>query len=130
MVTKLTKKDVKIGTLLWYKGATTMSNWNCPAMIVWISSNGSQFRVRAFDDMHVQEQTYETDPKRDSSDSRMSMRLASIEEVREYLTTQIAKHINAVAEAEAAVRAAKAELRVFQKVRDELPHPALKEKVA
>lgn len=77
------RKDVGIGTLIWYKGFTSMGSWDCPAVIFNICKVG--FYIMSLDDMMRQHQLYTIEVAPNSPPSRIHMRLASIAEVDSYL---------------------------------------------
>ncbi|MEK7602169.1 MAG: hypothetical protein AAB472_01675 [Patescibacteria group bacterium] len=81
-------KHVQVGRLLWYSGITSMSGWDCPAIITEVDTENQKFRIRSLDDMREQEQWYEFDINEHSCTSRQMMRLTSPELVTEYLIPQ------------------------------------------
>ena len=78
-------KDVGVGTLIWYKGFTSMGDWDCPAVIYKTEEDG--FYVMSLDDMKEQRQKYEIEESQYSPSSRKNMRLASTAEVDAYLAS-------------------------------------------
>lgn len=86
----LMAEHVEVGRLLWYWGFTSVSGWNCPAIITQVDEKKRRFRVRSLDDMKEQDQWYDFATGKGAPTSRMTMRLATTEEVRTYLEAQLA----------------------------------------
>lgn len=84
-ISALEQKDVGIGTLVWYKGFTSQSSWDCPAVIYHVSRDRKSFQVMSLDDMRRQDQEYDVDMSERSPNSRSNMRIASVAEVDAYL---------------------------------------------
>ncbi len=77
---------IRVGLLIWYQGFTSQGNWSCPAVIRSVDLIRSKFYVRSLDDMLPQDEGYPFDPKSAlATHSRQTMRLASPDEVAEYL---------------------------------------------
>ena len=81
---QLQAKDIAVGTLIWYSGFTSLSSWDCPAIIYSLNSEG-RFLVMSLDDMKKQTQEYDLEVGEYSPTSRKTMRLASVAEVDAYL---------------------------------------------
>lgn len=81
------KKDVAVGTLVWYKGFTSRGAWNCPGVIYRTSPKCQNYYVMSLDDMREQHQPYKVDLSDDphSPNSRHNIRIASVAEVDAYL---------------------------------------------
>ena len=86
-VAPIEKKDIGVGTLVWYKGHTSRASWDCPAVMYDVSPMHRNFRLMSLDDMVEQNQVYRLDFSSSelSPSSRHNMRLASIAEVDDYL---------------------------------------------
>lgn len=100
--TPLLAEHIKVGTLLWYNGFTSGGSWDCPAVITTtrIDTKNKHFKVRSLDDMIEQNQWYEfTASEHSREHSRNTMRLASKEEVRNYLELQQKKLEESVTDA-------------------------------
>ncbi len=81
----LLAEHVQVGRLLWYWGFTSVSEWNCPAVIVKVDEQKRQFQVCSLDDMRDQDQWYDYSTDKGAPTSRMTMRVATPEEVQKYL---------------------------------------------
>ena len=81
----LCSEHIDVGRLLWYHGFTSCFEWNCPAVITWVDKEARCFRVRSLDDMTEQKQGYTFDYSSGQPYSRLTMRLATQDEVIAWL---------------------------------------------
>ncbi len=85
------KKDVGVGTIVWYKGFTSTGAWDCPAVIYKVIGK-HKFCLISLDDMGKQHQEYQAISLGALCfDSNKDMRLASIAEVDAYLSKKKSK---------------------------------------
>jgi hypothetical protein len=113
-VAPILKKDIGVGTLVWYKGLTSRGSWDCPAVVYRVSPKRRNFRVMSLDDMVKQNQDYRLDPHGGeySSSSRHNMRLASVAEVDTYLLEHLSGATAAQIITEVQMHAAAGEVRL------------------
>ncbi|MDR3548524.1 MAG: hypothetical protein P4M11_09720 [Candidatus Pacebacteria bacterium] len=110
----VTKEHVKVGTLIWYSGRTSMFEWDCPAVITQVYPRKRTFKVRSLDDMREQDQEYNFDPNDGAPDSRLSMRLSNPAEVAAYLKERHVGSKESVTDAERRLATAKAAHQLFE----------------
>ena len=116
----LLPEHIQTGRLLWYWGFTSLSEWNCPAVITKVNSAEKKFRVRSLDDMREQREIYDFVCDQNSSTSRKTMRLASKAEVRRYLLKRRTGLERNLSNAKNALSSAKKAVSKFDRVRDAL----------
>jgi hypothetical protein len=115
----LRAEHVEVGRLLWYAGLTSISGWDCPAIITRVNGQ-RQFRVRSLDDMKEQDQWYSAGCNKHSPTSRQTMRIPKPEEVRIYLEKRHALLVENIADAKADLASAEAALAHFDELRTSL----------
>ena len=112
----LLAEHIKVGTLLWYQGYTSISGWNCPAIITRVDKGKKRFRVRSLDDMMEQEEWYEFSISKHSSGSRQTMRLVEAAEVKAYLEQRRPRLQQVVEEKKSSLQRAEASLEHFDSI--------------
>ncbi len=117
---KLVREDIKVGAFIWYSGMTSVSGWNCPAVITKVDEEKQVFYVMSLDDMEEQSQPYDFELTKFSPTSRESMRLATLDEVDNYLGKQEEALIEKVSMTRRARVQSTLTLRRFRAVRDQL----------
>jgi len=117
----LLQEHIQEGRLLWYWGFTSTGSWNCPAIITRVSKRLRGFRVRSLDDMREQRQWHPFSCRESSPTSRQTMRLASDEEVRNYLIDRRTELDRTLRDASHAQALAEEAIANFDKVRATLP---------
>ncbi len=119
------QEHIKVGTLLWYSGSTSMWSWDCPAIVSKVHSKTKQFQVRSLDDMKEQHQRYAIDPNKDHSSSRHNMRVTSPEEVAAYLQKRLRRSEATLDAANRELERAKENYQYFQDELKKLPPEVL-----
>lgn len=93
-------EHIKEGAFIWYSGATSMWDWDCPALIHAVDTEKQLFWVTSLDDLKKQKQAYDFELQPHSPTSRETMRAIEPEEARAYLEAARAKIPGAIAENE------------------------------
>lgn len=120
IVDPLKEEHIEKDRLLWYDGYTSIGGWSCPAIITMVDKKGKRFKVRSLDDMKEQTQWYDFSVKKDSSSSRMTMRLVTNEVVATYLGSRRKQMITSLGYAQDEVAAQKKRLKHFDSVQKTL----------
>jgi len=108
---------IQEGRLLWYWGFTSVSGWDCPAVITEVDTKNQKFKVRSLDDMKEQRQLYSFICDKGSPTSRKTMRLASKEEVASYLDERQASLKKRIRYAGRKATSSRGQLNEFEKQR-------------
>lgn len=119
-MSELTTANITKGTYIWYSGKTATSQWSCPAVITRVDDDAKVFYVKSLDDMMEQSQKYEFEVTKQSSWSRRSMRLATLDEVGVYLDKQEESLIEKVSMTRRVRHSASLTLHRFREEREKL----------
>lgn len=117
MGSALNSHNIKKGRFIWWKFHGVESNWNCPAIIIWVGRHGKTFRIRSLDTMLEYPHAFESKLGRHADAIRKSMRRASIAEVNAYLDARDSDLEDAVARTKEAHTEATAAYEHFRKIR-------------
>lgn len=85
-------EHIKKGAYVWYDGTTSMTTWNCPAVIIEVDYAKRRFRIQSLDDMKEQLDWYTFGVTARSPHARKCMRVATEQEVRDYVQKRLAHH--------------------------------------
>lgn len=104
-------RQVRKGQLVWWSAKRYMSEWSCPAVVTEVKRNS--FRVQSLDDFKVTEPLRLHDVPGGGPSSRKEMRLASEQEIRDYLRGRRQQLDNRVVEAQSQFEEAQARLSAY-----------------